>query len=473
MARDNKPLLGVKALVMGLGLHGGGVASVKWLIKQGASVSATDMRSAELLTPSLRSLQGLPVKYILGRHRVADFKTNDLVVVNPGVPRENEYLHVAKQSKKRIENDTSLFFRFDQHVQIAVTGTRGKTTTTQFVAELLKKKYPLTLPSGNTPENALLREYSRIKGKNAVVVAELSSWQLEYLPVSGRAPHIAVITNLFADHLNRYRDIADYADAKANIFIGQNEGDFLILNKQSKWTPYFLRKKPRASVFFVSRTELKGKENGIYCRKGRLVFRAEGIEQHLFAIAKFATVYGEHNLENLMAAVLAVKLFNPTCVISVRDVMKLSLPAMRQERVMKKGNIQVINDSCATSPDGTVAAISRFSKEGKVVLIAGGTDKALEYSELAAKIKSSLSEDDVVLLDGSGTRKLHEQLTSFNPLTFDTLEECIVAALRRANESKQKKVTVLFSPGAASFEKFLHEFDRGEKFNKLIRKYLK
>lgn len=473
MARDNKPLLGVKALVMGLGLHGGGVASVKWLIKQGASVSATDMRTAEFLAPSLRALRGLPVTYILGKHRNGDFKTNDLIVVNPGVPRESEYLHIARAAKKRIENDTSLFFRFDDHTQIAVTGTRGKTTTTQFVAELLKKKYPLTLPSGNTPKNALLREYSRIKGRNAVVVAELSSWQLEYLPTSGKAPHIAVITNLFADHLNRYRDIADYADAKANIFIGQNEGDFLILNKQNKWTTYFLKKKPCASVFFVSRTGLKGKENGIYRRKDRLIFRAEGTEQQLFSIAKFSTMYGEHNLENLMAAVLAVKLFDPTCVISERDVMKLSLPAMRQELVMKKGNIQVINDTCATSPDGTVAAISRFDREGKVVLIAGGTDKTLEYSELAAKIKSSLGEDDVVLLDGTGTRKLHEQLRSFNPATFNTLEECVVAALRRARESKQKKVTVLFSPGAASFEKFLHEFDRGEKFNKLIKKYLK
>lgn len=473
MARDSKPLLGVKALVMGLGLHGGGVATVKWLIKQGAKVSATDMRSAVLLAPSLRALRGLPVTFILGRHRVGDFKTNDLIVVNPGVSRESEYVHIAKKSKKRIENDTSLFFRFDKHVQIAVTGTRGKTTTTQFVAELLKKKYPLTLPSGNTPKNALLREYSRIKGRNAVVVAELSSWQLEYLPTSEKSPHIAVITNLYADHLNRYRDISDYADAKANIFSAQNEGDFLILNKQNKWTTYFLKKKPRASVFFVSRTELKGKQNGVYPKKGMLVFRAEGIEQNLFSVTKFTSSYGEHNLENLMAAVLAVKLFDPTCVIAERDVMNLSLPAMRQELVMKKGNIQVINDSCATSPDGTIAAISRFNKEGKVVLISGGTDKALEYSELAEKIKSSLDEDAVMLLDGTGTRKLHEQLASFNPLTFDTLEECIVAALRKAKESKQKKVTVLFSPGAASFEKFLHEFDRGEKFNILVKKYLK
>ena len=471
MSQRNKPLLGINVLVMGIGLHGGGVATTKWLVQQGANVTATDMRTKDALAPALSALKGLPVHFVLGRHRKQDFKTNDLVVVNPGVGSESEYIAIARKAKKRIENDTSLFFRFDQHVKIAVTGTRGKTTTTQFISELLKKKYPLTRPSGNTPANALLHEFTRIKGKTVPVVAELSSWQLEYLPAAKTGPHIAVITNLYRDHLNRYSDITSYADAKANIFHDQLEQDFLILNKQNKWTSYFLKKRPKSMVFLTSTTALRNSENGIFIKNGTLFFRADNTEQQLFSIKRFIALYGKHNLENLMAAVLAVKLFDPTIMLSEREMLALALPSMRQEVIWKKGRIRIVNDSCATSPDGTIAAIERFKKEGSIVLIAGGTDKMLDFAPLAKEVKKYLSEEDVILLDGSGTRKLHEALRSFNPLTFDTLEECASEASRRINASKKGKVTLLFSPGTASFEKFLHEFDRGEKFNKLVKKY--
>jgi UDP-N-acetylmuramoylalanine--D-glutamate ligase len=513
MTPHSKPLKGIKALVMGLGLHGGGVASVKWLLTQGAKVTATDMRSRKELAPSLRLLKGLPVRYVLGRHRPADFKANDLVVVNPGVRRESEFIAAAQKAKKRIENDTSLFFRFDEHVKIAVTGTRGKSTTTLFIAELLKKKYPLVSPSGNTPKNALLHEYARVKGKDVPVVAELSSWQLEYLiadsphskeaqmrgaekvtkktysymltesqrlrnnadgPLLGevRAPHIAVITNLYPDHLNRYRDIEDYADAKANIFFRQNDDDFLILNKQNKWTGYFLKKKPKSMVFYTSVVALRGKENGIFIRNGYLIFRADDTEQRLFGVAKFIAAFGAHNLENLMAAILAVKLYDPAIPISEREVLRLPLPEMRQEEVYKKGHLRIINDSCATSPDGAVAAVRRFRKEGELLLITGGTDKELDFTPLRKVMKELLSENNVILLGGSGTDRLRNGLGNFHPSAFATLEECVREAKDRIGQ-KKGKATLLFSPGAASFERFLHEFDRGEKFNKLVKKYFK
>ncbi len=473
MVAHNKTLKGINALVMGLGLHGGGVATAKWLLNEGAVVTATDKRSSEVLAPSLRALRGKKVAYVLGEHRKSDFRSHDLVVVNPGVPRESEYLVVAKKAKKRIENDTSLFFRYDDHIQIAVTGTRGKTTTTQFIAELLAKKYPLVRPSGNTPANALLAEFTRIKGKHVPVVAELSSWQLEYLPSAQKAPHIAVITNLFPDHLNRYRDISDYADAKANIFHDQEEGDFLILNKQNKWTGYFLKKKPKGSIFYTSTAALKGSSNGIYIKNDVLIFRADSTEQRLFSTKRFVQEHGVHNLENLMAAILAVKLFDPTIVVEENDVLRLSFPVMRQEEVYKKGRVKVVNDSCATSPDGTIAALLRFHKDARIILIAGGTDKSLEYAALAKTIKQTLTEEQVVLLDGSGTHKLHEALRSFNPSTYDTLSACVDEALIRTTHIKKGNVVLLFSPGAASFEKFLHEFDRGAQFNKLVKKYFK
>lgn len=477
---------GVRALVMGLGLHGGGVATAKWLARHGAKVTATDKRTKEVLSDSIKALKGVPVRYVLGEHRHQDFRTNDLIVVNPGVPRESEYLATANRAGKRIENDASLFFRYSTNPVIAVTGTRGKTTVTLWVATLLKKKYHEVLPSGNTPDNAFLKEFERlsacdaragVQGKDVPVVAEMSSWQLERLSSGGRAPHVAVVTNLYPDHLNRYNGIRDYANAKANIFLFQRPDDFLIMNHDNAWTPYFLKKKPKALLFFISKKALPKNAHGLFVQGGMLIFRFDGMEQKLFSIKRFTELYGVHNLENLMNAVLAVKLFDPTVVVTLRDVLHLPTPKMRQEVVGKKGRLTVVNDSCATSPDGTIAAIERFRKLGNIVLITGGTDKNLEFGELAVAIKKFIPAARLVLLEGSATKKLIAAFpgSDLSRLNLDkkvlkNLDSCVAEAFRVAKKLKGKTI-ILFSPGAASFEKFLHEFDRGAQFNKLVKKY--
>ena len=482
---EKKPTIadikGKKALVMGLGLHGGGVATAKWLAKRGALVTATDLRNKETLSSSIASLQKLPITYILSEHREEDFRTNDLIVVNPGVPRESKYLKIAKKAGKRIENDASLFFASNTHPVIAVTGTRGKTTTTLWIAELLKKRYFDTTPSGNTPENAFLKEYDRLtKADSATpVVAEMSSWQLEFLPVSKRAPHIAIITNLYRDHLNRYGGkITSYASAKANIFKDQHEDDFLILDHDNEWTKFFLEKHPKSTVFFTSVKSLPKGKNGLFVRKDHLVFRFDGIEQQLFPIKRFASLRGAHNLKNLLHAVLAVKLFDPSIPVTERMALALPSPRMRQEIVATKGRLTVVNDSCATSPDGTVAAIKRFAAGSNPVLIVGGTDKMLDFDELATTIKKHIPSEQLVLLDGSATKKLLAALVAkkyfrgYAAELHNSLESCVKEAFRIASSLSGKK-TILFSPGAASFEKFLHEFDRGEQWNKLAKRFLK
>lgn len=472
---------GKRALVMGLGLHGGGVATAKWLMKHGARVTATDKRSKEVLATSVRTLKGLPVRYVLGKHRHEDFKINDIVVVNPGVPRESEYLQTATKAGARIENDASLFFRYCDNPVIAVTGTRGKTTTTLWAAMLLQKKYHDVRSSGNTPDNAFLKEFERVRGKGTPVVAEMSSWQLERLSSGGRGPHVAVITNLYPDHLNRYDGIKDYANAKANIFALQNPDDFLILNQENSWTAHFLKKKPKALLFFISKKTLPKGLHGLYVKNDTLVFRFDGMEQKLFSVKKFIATRGAHNFENLMNAVLAVRLFDPTVVVTERDALRLPTPKMRQEEIFKKGRLTVVNDSCATSPDGTIAAIERFRKTSNIVLIAGGTDKELEFTELAKEIKRHIPVDQLILLEGSATTKMSR--LNLDKKGLKNLDSCVAEAFRVAEvllkatrgttKNTQGNVTILFSPGAASFEKFLHEFDRGEQFNKLVKKYTK
>ena len=463
-----------RVLVMGIGLHGGGVATTSWLIRHGAKVTATDKRDRIVLAPSLKALKHLPMRYVLGKHEMKDFISHDMVVVNPGVPRESKYLAAAKKHNVRIENDASLFFRYISNPIIAVTGTRGKTTTTLWIASLLKKKYKNVLPSGNIPDNAFLKEFERVDGKSDPIVAEMSSWQLELLPASGRAPHIAVITNLYPDHLNRYKGMKDYANAKANTFLEQHPDDFLILNHDNEWTTHYLKKKPKGIVLYFSTRALPKTKNGAFISNGVMYFQFDGVKQRLVNVRHFAKAHGEHNLENLLAAMLAVKLFDPSVSISERDISRLPSPRMREEVTVNTKKLIVVNDSCATSPEGTIAALERFSGYGNIVLIAGGTDKSLLFDQLAKAIKKHVAPANLVLLSGSATKKMTSELAKLHMSTtaHDTLRTCVSEALALASAQKGKTV-ILFSPAAASFEKFLHEFDRGEQFNKLVQKLRK
>lgn len=273
---------------MGLGLLGGGIATTKWLVKHGAKVTVTDLKTRKQLASSIKALGSTAkkIKMVLGRHRDIDFKMKGIVVVNPAVSRESKYLKIAKRHGARLENEASIFFELCKNPVIGVTGTRGKTTTVNWIYHLLKRKFPHAVLAGNSSENPMLNVLDKLDGKSPVVV-ELSSWHLEFLPLSRRAPHIAVITNIYPDHLNRYRSLKDYASAKANIFKNQIKSDYLILNGSSKWLKFFLKK------FASWRT------------KSKVVYPSlEAVKN----AGRFREVYGEHNLENLAAAVAVARL---------------------------------------------------------------------------------------------------------------------------------------------------------------------
>lgn len=496
-------LKGKKTLVMGLGQFGGGAASAKWLFKQGARVTVTDMKNEKELENSLKkftSAERKKITFILGGHREKDFLENDIIVVNPGVPKENRFLDIARKMGKHIENDASFFYRFIQNPTVGITGTRGKTTVTAWTSALLSAKYKGVMSSGNTPENALLREMLRLKDMRTPAVSELSSWQLEILPASAKAPHIAVVTNIFPDHLNRYKDIEEYARAKANIFTHQTADDFLILNDWNEWTPFFLARKPSGRIFFFSKKPLAKNKNGAFVKDDTIIFQRDGKQRKIADVKNFAGKMGEHNLENLLAAILAVALFDPKLRITKKMIESLPNVPFRQEIIYSKKGITVVNDSAGTSPDATIAALWRFihlevEPPSEIILISGGTDKKLEFTALAKEIKKTLPPERLILLNGSATAKLVKELKRIQffktqkPILFETLDECVQAAFSvisasakmkgkrenlgfrqpvlRPRRNNTKDSILLFSPGSASFEKFKNEFDRGEKFNEL------
>lgn len=460
-----------KVLLMGLGILGGGVATARFLHEHGAELTVTDMKSKKDLDSSLRKLDDIrkDIRFVLGAHRYEDFLNTDLLVVNPDVPLDNEFVKLAKHNNKQIENELSLFYRLSPTKKItAITGTRGKTTTTNWVACFIKTINPSTFVIGNSPDNPFLSGIYK-SSKNSDIVIETPSFQLELMDSIPYAPHVAIITNLYQDHISRHKSMREYALAKANIFKYQKEDDFLILNLDDDWTPFFENLKPKSKILYFSKNMLPINKEGAYINeKAEIVFKINKSEKNFMNISEFKTKWGEHNVYNLLSSSLAAH------ILGVRDAnlrtISENLPQIkfRQEKVYENDSVEIYNDTTATSPEATMAAISRFkNNKDNLILITGGTDKELKFEEWAKKIKEIIKPRNLLLLRGSATEKMKKELryNFFNE--FEDLRDCIKEAIKIAN-SKENKTIILFSPSSKSFEKFKNEFDRGEKFNKLL-----
>lgn len=470
-------------LIMGLGVLGGGVATTKWFLRQGARVTVTDLRPHRSLERSLKALGKdiRRVRLVLGRHRVKDFRTHDLVVANPAVPRESPYLAAARKTGKFVVNDARVFLDTYEGPLVAVTGTRGKTTTVEWIAHLMRGRFPGLLAGGNSSSDMpLLKLLSRARSATPSVV-ELSSWQLERVRGARRGPDVAVVTNLYPDHLNRYRTMRDYASAKANIFVEQNSHQSLVVNADNRWTRFFLSRKPKSNIYFVSSRQLSRTHQGVFLKGGAAYARMErGVTTRLLsrrAVEKFKEIWGDHNLMNALTAVLAVRLMGVPFTASCQRLASLPKVPYREEVVHTTKRLLVVNDSAGTSPDATIAALRRFAPRGRIFLLAGGTDKELEFGDWARAIARAVPPEDLLLLGGSATAKMLTSLRHLGyfkktePRIFEDLQ-AMVRVARDLSREVRGSVVILFSPGAASFEKFKNEFDRGRKFNAYSSRYL-
>lgn len=463
-----------KILLVGLGRLGGGLATAKFLIKNSAKLTITDLNPQKELKNTLAKLRGLKAKFILGEHRENDFKNNDIIVFNPAVGILNKWVKVAKKYKKPIENDLSLFLRLIGNKKYAlITGTRGKTTSTIWAHHFLKP----AIVGGNIPEAGLFRIIEKIIAlkKDTPLVLESSSFQLEFLKKGLTPPNVAAITNLHNDHLDRYGTMDIYAKMKVKIFLNQTKKDFLILNHDDKNKSFFLKEKPKSRIFYISLRKLPESESGLYFIGDKIYFQCNYKKEFIAEVANFSG----HQKYNLLTALLTAYLYNygganmafgdERWKDFVERIPTLPIIPFRQEVVFNKKGLTIINDSAATSPDGAIAAIDRFKNSKNVFLISGGTDKNLDFKKMANRIKEMISKKSLFFLDGSATKKLIGELNKIdyfkvNPVVFDNLREIVEAVKKRV-----KTGIILFSPAAASFEKFKNEFDRGRKFNKLIK----
>lgn len=454
-----------KILLVGLGILGGGLSMAKFLISKGARLTITDLRNKNELGGMIKKLPST-VKYTLEKHNTSDFENADIIIFNPAVSYFGKWVKLAQKLQKEFYNDYTFFLknlegRKEQPLIIGITGTRGKTTIANWTNHLI----PSSVVGGNIPDKNLLKIMDK---KTKVFVLELSSYQLEFAQKNATAPDIAVLTNIYVDHLNRYGSFEKYKEVKFNIFKNQTANDALILNNDEQIAKEILSKNPKAHLFFISTKTLPRDENGLFFEKDKIFYQHNGAK----SLAGTVTGLAPHEKANLLCAMMAAHLAGVDGKEITSRIKNLPQVKFRQEVIYDKKRLKIINDSAGTSPDAAIAAVEKFKDQDNFVLICGGTDKKLEFDTLAKIIKKYVKPENLFLLSGSATNKLkaalHKLMYISSIKEFDGLEELV-----KDLSENVKNGAIVFSPGCASFEKFKNEFDRGEKFNRLVRKYFK
>jgi len=430
--------------VMGLGLLGRGVGDTIFLAQQGAEIIVTDLKTEKELAPSLGKLKGFQnITYVLGEHRLEDFRGRDFILKSSAVSPDSSYIAEAHARGISIEMSASLFAKLlPAGVTVAgVTGTRGKSTVAHLLFHILIRARKSAHLGGNVRGVSTLALLPKVKAGD-IVVLELDSWQLQGFGESQLSPHIAVFTNFLSDHLNYYRgDMQAYFADKANIFKFQGKEDFLITNKKTLRYIVVRCQRPKSTIVTPP---------------ARL---SAGWRTRLL---------GEHNVTNVTLAIAAARaLAIPERVIKKAIASFEGVPG-RLELLRKIRGVAIYNDNSATTPDATVAALRALGKKRNLILILGGTDKELDMSELVKEIGKRCKV--AVLLREKGSDRIKGILFALR-FVKSYEEENLARAVRKAFTSAKRGDIVLFSPAFASFGRwFNNEFDRDEQFRRAVKR---
>ena len=433
--------------VLGLGVSNRPL--VRMLLEAGCDVTGCDRTEREKLDEEVLELERQGCCLRLGEGYL-DGLTADLVFRTPGMHPENPALVALRKNGAEVTSEMEIFFECCPCTVLAVTGSDGKTTTTTLISEMLKAAGKKVWLGGNigTP---LLPRCREMKPEDFAVV-ELSSFQLMDMK---RSPHIAVITNLAPNHLDVHKDMAEYIWAKENIFRFQNDADVLILNADNEITAGF---SGNGITKFFSR---RGQTNGVWEAGGR-IYRNGAVLMEKSDIL----LPGEHNVENYMAAVLAVEGLVEDEII--RQVAKtFGGVEHRIELVRVKDGVRFYNDSIASSPTRTIAGLRSFPE--KVLLIAGGYDKHIPYDVLGPEICAHVKKLFVNGATAQLIREAVEQSPQYQP-GCPEIVDCgdFETAVHAAAAAAQDVDVVLMSPASAAFDQFKNFMVRGNYFKKLI-----
>lgn len=448
-------------LIFGLGLNDGGLGMTEFFVGQGANVTVTDNKTASDLQATLDKLAHYTsITYHLGEILESDFITNDIIVQNPAIKPDNKYIQLARSLNKTIEMEMSLFHRLCPCPIIGITGTRGKSTTTALIYEMLNQAFGNRVLLGGNIGKSAIRELPKLT-PDQLVVLELSSFQLDTMARAGLSPNYALITNIYEDHLNWHSDMTDYIKAKKTIFLYQHKQDVTLLNVDNEHTRSCVKDVPSTLLTF----SLKDANATYYMDSTNCIY-----ENKVFLVdTSSALLVGMHNKYNMLAAIALVRQFSVPAPTILEVLNTYTGLEGRQQFVREVNGIKYINDTTATSVEAMLALLDSYGKNYKkrLILISGGVDKGLDYARISQQLKTYCKA--VVLFEGTASEKLSHildtdvvQVESY----FNSMQEALACATKIAVEGD----LVVLCPGAASFNMFNNEFDRGSQFVNLVNK---
>ena len=445
-----------RILVVGLGRSG--VATARFLVNQGARVTVTDRASADTLKASAGALDGLGVQLKLGGHDASDFETADLVVLSPGVPHTLPMLEPAWANGTPVIGEMELAAGYITEPILAVSGTNGKTTTTELVGNMLRNSGKNVFVGGNigTP---LIAYADGIHERADVVVAEVSSFQLD-TTIDFR-PTTAVMLNITDDHLDRYPTFNAYAESKWRIFENQRPTDSAILNAMDATVAAMIKKRPPRAhrQLFSDQAIVKGAQ----ILKDKILLVDAGRQTGSFSLDKTGLI-GPHNRENTAAACLAAREQGATNAGIQQAIDEFKGLSHRLETVGLARGVRFVNDSKATNVDAVKRALECFDKP--VVLIMGGQNKKGDFTSLKSQVRRRVktlvamgeAKDEIVTALAGDPEK--------GILEAGSMEEAVEKAFGAAVDGE----TVLLSPACASFDMFDNYAHRGNRFRELVEK---
>jgi len=445
-------LAGKKVLV--IGAKRTGAATARYLARSGATVRLAD-RSTNGFDAERKRLEGTPIEWCLGREDLGLLDGVDLVVPSPGVPREHALLTAALARGAKVMAEIELAFRALDVPLYAVTGTNGKSTTTELLGLMMRSSGLRTFIGGNLGTPLIDAADTAVH----CAVAEISSFQLEW--VEELRPKVGVFLNLTDDHLDRYPSLDAYGEAKLALFRAQTAEDWAVVSREDPWV-WAQRERLHGRVISFGFDVV---EYGTFPRDGTIVVRLpEGGKkqrEQTFRMAR-SRLRGIHNLENVMAAATAALAAGATPAAVQSAIDEFAGLPHRLELVRERNGVSYVDDSKGTNVGAVVKSLASIA--GPVILLAGGVDKGGSYAPLRALVRERVKR---LVLFGESRETIRSELgAETETVVVDSLEDAVGQAVAVA----QPGDTVLLSPACASFDMFRDYAERGERFRALVER---
>ncbi len=439
--------------VMVVGIASTGLAVARFLKDRGACVTMSDVMTAEQLGERVDEAVSLGVTLKLGRHDVDDFTSQSLVVISPGVPHTVEAIKKTIEAGIPVIGEIELAARYISDPIVAVTGTNGKTTTTELVGQMLARSGLEVFVGGNIG-NPLI-DYVTAGMNKDVIVAEISSFQLD--TITTFKPKVSLLLNVTPDHLDRYKDFGQYTASKGKIFQNQDDRDYAILNKTDRAAEILA---PNIAATLLYFNAGPNDENGAWLDERVLHCRLPGHDPHTFDLSCLQ-IAGRHNLENAAAAALAALAMDASFSGITKTLSTFTGLRHRLEYVTTVDGTDYYDDSKGTNVDAVARALESFAVP--VILIMGGRDKGGDYKILESLVRTRVK---LLVVIGEAQNRIVDALGKYvRAEKAAGLPEAVQAARLAANPGE----VVLLSPGCASFDMFRDYAHRGEIFCRSVR----